>query len=146
VPDNNEIAIVERATNQQVASWRTGTLRWNFPLALDASGNLLTVFRQPPRLAVFSSADGHLLSSVPTCKDSDDLFIDGRRNRVYVSCGEGFIDIFSVNGGTYIRIAHVPTISGARTALFVPEMDRLYVAARENGETPAAIWVFHPTD
>jgi DNA-binding beta-propeller fold protein YncE len=146
VPDNNEIAIVDRATNKQVASWQTNALRWNFPLALDANGNLLTVFRQPPRLAMFSSQDGHLLASVQTCKDSDDVFVDGRRNRVYVSCGEGLIDVFSAQEGTYVRVARVPTVSGARTALFVPELDRLYVAARENGETPAAVWVFRPGD
>jgi hypothetical protein len=34
---------------------------------------------------------------------------------------------------------------GARTSLFVPELDRLYVAVRASGAEPAAIWVFKPT-
>jgi hypothetical protein len=37
------------------------------------------------------------------------------------------------------------TIAGARTSLFVPELDRLFVAARANASEPAAIWVFRPT-
>jgi hypothetical protein len=146
VPDTGEIAVLDRETNKQVASWPTGSLRWNFPLALDADGHLVTVFRQPPKLAVFRSQDGHLLSSVPTCKDSDDLFVDGKRRRVYISCGEGFIDVFSAQGDQYVRLAHVPTANGARTSLFVPETDRLYLPVRENGDVPASIWVFRPSD
>jgi hypothetical protein len=43
------------------------------------------------------------------------------------------------------RIARVPTSSGARTSLYVPELDRLFVAARSGllGSS-AAILVFHP--
>ena len=146
VPDMGEIAVVDRVTNKQVAGWRTGNLRWNFPLALDAAGHVLTVFRQPPRLAVFRAADGHLLSSTSTCKDSDDLFVDIGRNRIYVSCGEGFIDVFAAKGDQYARLARLPTANGARTSLFVPETDRLYLAVRENGDDPAAVWVFRPSD
>ncbi len=36
-------------------------------------------------------------------------------------------------------------ISGARTSLFVPELDRLLVAARATVREPAAIWIFRPT-
>jgi DNA-binding beta-propeller fold protein YncE len=146
VPDTHEIAVVDRVTNKQVASWQTNGLRWNFPMALDEDGHLLTVFRLPAKLGVFRAADGHLITSVPTCRDSDDLFVDARRHRVYVSCGEGFIDVFSAQGEQYVRTAHVATLSGARTALFVPETDRLYLAVREVGETPASVWVFRPVD
>ena len=38
----------------------------------------------------------------------------------------------------------IPTVSGARTSLFVPELDRLFVAVRSSGNKPAAIWVFRP--
>jgi hypothetical protein len=44
----------------------------------------------------------------------------------------------------YRRLARVPTVSGARTSLFVPEMDRLFVAVRAGSNEPAAIWVFRP--
>jgi len=97
-------------------------------------------------LAMFRAQDGHLMFSVPTCKDADDLFVDGHRNRVYVSCGEGFIDVFSAQGEQYLRVAHLRTANGARTSLFVPETDRLYLAVRDNGDVPAAVWVFRPTE
>ncbi len=144
LPDAREIAVVDRATNKQIASWQTSGLRWNFPLVLDDSGHVLTVFRQPARLAVFRVQDGKLLSSIPACNDSDDLFLDARRHRVYVSCGQGFIDVFSGEAEKYAKVLHLATVPGARTALFVPEEDRLFLAVRQTGEAPASVWVYRP--
>ena len=146
VPDAHEIAVVERARNKQIAAWKTGARFSNYPLALDEQGRVLVVFRHPTRLAVFEPQDGRELSAVPTCGDSDDLFVDIQRHRVYVSCGEGFIDVFAGEGGNYTRVSHITTVSGARTSLFVPEVDRLFLAVRASGSTPASIWIFRPTE
>jgi hypothetical protein len=40
------------------------------------------------------------------------------------------------------RIARIPTIADARTSLFVPASDRLYLSDRATAAEPAAIWVF----
>jgi hypothetical protein len=61
-----------------------------------------------------------------------------------VSCGEGVVDVIEPRQAGYARVAQVPTVPGARTALFVPELDRLFVAIRASGGEPAAIWVFRP--
>jgi hypothetical protein len=52
--------------------------------------------------------------------------------------------VFEQAEGGYRRLLRVPTVAGARTSLFVPELDRLFVAARARGSEPAAIWVFRP--
>jgi DNA-binding beta-propeller fold protein YncE len=126
-------------------------MRWpireggNFPMAFDTSnGRVLIVSRNPPKLSARSAHDGTLIASTETCGDSDDLFVDDKRGRVYVSCGAGFVDVFDAQGGHYNRVARVPTVAGARTSLFVPELDRLYVAVRAGVGTEAAIWVFRP--
>jgi len=85
-----------------------------------------------------------LLVAIDTCADSDDLFVDSRRRRVYVICGEGAIDVFEQRGERYIALAHMPTVEGARTGLFAPELDRLFVAARARPGKPAAVWVYEP--
>jgi YVTN family beta-propeller protein len=145
VPDAHEIAVLDRSTNRQVASWATNGLRANFPLVLDeSSSHVLAVFRDPAKLGVFREKDGRLLGAVETCGDSDDVFVDPRRRRVYVICGEGFVDVLASQGEGYVRIGHVPTAVGARTALFVPAIDRLLVAVRATATQPAAIWVFRP--
>lgn len=54
------------------------------------------------------------------------------------------MDIFERRGGEIVRLGQVPT-SSTRTSLFVPELDRLFVAVRATFGGPAAIWVFRPT-
>ena len=48
------------------------------------------------------------------------------------------------NEAGYRRLAGLPTVPGARTSLFVPDLDRLFVAVRAASNEPAAIWVFRP--
>jgi hypothetical protein len=38
----------------------------------------------------------------------------------------------------------IQTVSGARTSLFVPQLNRLFVAVRASGNERAALWVFRP--
>jgi YVTN family beta-propeller protein len=144
VPDAAEIAVVDRTANKQIASWKTGELSANYPMALDDAGQALVVFRHPARLAVFRQQDGQRLQVLETCGDSDDVFVDARRQRVYVTCGEGFIDVFSRAASGYEYTGKLATSSGARTSLFVPELDRLYLAVRSGFSMPASIWVVRP--
>jgi hypothetical protein len=114
-------------------------------MALDFdSHRVLVAFRKPARLAAFDEQDGKVVAQLETCGDADDVFVDPKRHRVYVSCGQGLVDVLEQRDRTYERIGRVPTARGARTSLLVPEMDRLYVATRASGNEPAAIWVFRP--
>jgi YVTN family beta-propeller protein len=143
VPDARQIEVVD-LTSEANRSLLTGDLRSNFPMAIDGNAHrVLVVFRSSPTLLAFS-ADGSVVAKIGTCGDADDVFLDARRHRVYVSCGEGVVDVFEQDQAGYRRIARVPTASGARTCLFVPELDRLFVAARASSSEPAAIWVFRP--
>ena len=131
VPDAHEIAALDRVTNKQVAGW--------------PQQRILSVFRHPARVGVFRTKDGQLLATVNTCGDADDVFLDEKRNRLYVSCGEGFVDILASQGEGYVSIGRIPTAAGARTALFVLEMDRLMLAVRATAVSPASVWVLRPT-
>ena len=145
VPDANEIAVVDLATGQQAARWTTSGLSVNFPMAIDeARQRVLVGFRHPATLGVFDLHNGALLNRVAVCGDVDDVFVDSRRDRVYVSCGEGFVDVLAAEGGTYVRAARIATAAGARTALYSPDIDRLLLAVRATATTPAAVWVFRP--
>jgi len=46
-----------------------------------------------------------------------------------LSCGDGAVDVWQ-QAAPYRRLVLLETVSGARTSLFVPELDRLFVAAR----------------
>jgi DNA-binding beta-propeller fold protein YncE len=143
LPNTRSIAVIDRATGQQSAGWPTGNLAGNFPMSLDeANRRVVVVFRSPARLVVFAMANGEKVAERETCGDSDDVFMDAKRKRIYVSCGDGFIDAFDAEGTSYQRLARIPTERGARTSLFIPAMDRLAVAVRATAAGPAAIWLY----
>jgi hypothetical protein len=62
---------------------------------------------------------------------------------VYVFGGEGSVGIFQQKAADhYEPIAKTPTAVGARTALFVPELQRLYLAVPHRGSQRAEIRVY----
>jgi DNA-binding beta-propeller fold protein YncE len=143
VPDARLIEVVDLQKGEVIGGWPTQPNHSNFPMAVDRETHRLFVpFRSPSRLVIMSAADGSVIGSLDTCGDADDVFVDAKWHRIYVSCGAGVIDVFEDHAGGYHRIGQVPTVSGARTSLFVPELDRLFVAVRTAGREPAAIWVF----
>jgi hypothetical protein len=143
-PAGQAVVVIDRADGKPTAIWRTGNDS-NFPMALDEEFNrVLVAFRNPASLVVFAALNGSIVSSVETCADADDMFVDGRRRRAYVSCGDGFLDVFDTAGTNYQRLARIATVAGARTSLYVPEINRLFVAARATSEAPATIWVLRP--
>jgi hypothetical protein len=145
VPEAREIAVVDRGTHRQVAAWSPDALRANFPMALDEPRQrVVTIFRDPAKMGVFGAQDGRMLASIDTCGDADDVFFDVKRDRIYVSCGEGFLEVLAVQGESYAPLARIATAAGARTSLFVPGLDRLLLAVRATAGAPASIWVFRP--
>jgi DNA-binding beta-propeller fold protein YncE len=141
-PANEAIVVVDRAAGKEVASWPTGN-GTNFPMALnDGAGHVVVAFRNPAKLGAFSMRDGAPVANVDLCADADDMFVDAKRERLYVSCGDGYLDVFDTRENAYRRINHIATVSGARTSLFVPELDLLFIATRATSSEPAAIWLF----
>jgi DNA-binding beta-propeller fold protein YncE len=145
LPDAQAIAVVDMVAKTPAASWPQVARNDNFPMALDLSRRqVLSVFRNPALLTIASMTDGAPVTKVETCADSDDVFVDAKRSRAYVTCGEGFADVIDIGATPPKRIGHVATASGARTSLFVPDLDRLIIAVPARGATPAAVWVYRP--
>lgn len=146
VPEASEIAVVARDVRRQIASWPMGNLRANYPMTLDgAKSEVITIFRRPPRLERFQMHGGRRLAGIDVCADSDDVFADPARHRLYVICGEGFVDTLDTSAGEqYARVSRLQTSGGSRTGLFIAELDRLLVAIRASGKEPAAVWILRP--
>jgi YVTN family beta-propeller protein len=144
VPTANQIAVVDRAAMKVVATWPVVGAKSNFPMALDEANHRVFVgCRRPARVLVYDTATGKESGSFDIVGDTDDLFYDAARTRLYVSGGEGYIDVLQQNdGGRFSRLAHVATAAGARTSLFVPEQARLYLAVPHRGSQKAEIRVY----
>lgn len=146
VPDARQIIAIDLTSAKPVANWKPAGLQANFPLFLDEADHaVIVVFRSPARLAMFDMSTGAIIAGTDTCGDADDVFFDEKRRRIYVSCGAGLIDVFQRQPSGLNRLAYITTSSGARTSLFVPELDRLYLAVRAGlfGST-ASIQVYRP--
>jgi hypothetical protein len=72
-------------------------------------------------------------------------FFDTNRRRIYASGGEGAISVFEQKDlDHYAELARIPTVKGARTSYFSPDLDRLFLAIRRQGSQSAAIQIFVP--
>jgi DNA-binding beta-propeller fold protein YncE len=147
IPDAHQIAVVDLDARRVVASWPARNARENFPMAFDPSQSLIvSVFRSPPMLQLLDSATGEERSRFATCGDADDVFFDPRRVRIYLSCGAGEVAVLEHKGADWAALGTIQIASGARTSLFVPELDRLFVAQRAGLlGSEAAIRVYRPS-
>ena len=146
VPGTGQIAVVDRQKRSPVTAWPLAGVRANFPMALDEAGHrLIVIAREPPTLLVMDTESGKEITRADSCGDADDVFYDERRKQLYVSCGQGFLEVFALRDSATQRLARVPTAVGARTSLFVPAEDCLYVAVPHRGEQQAEVLVYQPT-
>jgi DNA-binding beta-propeller fold protein YncE len=145
LPDANQIAVVDRENKTVLAHWPMQKFQANFPMALDANHRLFVGCRKPARLVILDTTTGKPVTDLAISGDTDDLFYDAARKRLYLSCGEGFIDtIEQTTPDTYKRISRIPTAPGARTSYFSPDLDRLYLAVPERGSQKAEICIYQP--
>ncbi len=144
VPDAKQVAVADRASGKLLATWEVPGASANFPMALDEAGKRLFVAaRRPAVLLVYDTDSGKVVATLPLGGDSDDLFFDPAKKRLYAVCGEGRVDVFSQEtGGKYMKETSITTAPRARTGLFVPEEGKLYVAAPADGGVSARVLVY----
>lgn len=146
VPDSKQIVVVDREQRPVVATWPLEKWQANFPMALDkASDQLFVGCRKPARLVIFDTKRGAPVADLEISGDTDDLFFDAKRERLYASCGEGFLDVIQRrDGDRYERVSRIVTRAGARTCFFSPELDRLFLAVPERNGQHAELRVYQP--
>jgi hypothetical protein len=146
VPTANQIAVVDRAAMKVIATWPVVGAKSNFPMAVDEPNHRVFIgCRRPAKALVYDTTTGKQTSSFDIVGDTDDLFYDVARRRLYVSGGEGYIDVFQQqDANRFTRLAHMATAAGARTSLFVPEQNRLYLAVPHRGSQKAQIRLYEP--
>lgn len=145
LPDAGAVAVLDLARGQETARWKNPGPHFNFPMAVDSGvQKIAVVYRLPARLVIFDAASGHVDQELGACGDADDAFFNREQNRLYVICGGGAVDVFDRSRSGYAPARSVQTRPGARTGLYSEKLDRLFVAARQDGGQDAAILVFRP--
>jgi DNA-binding beta-propeller fold protein YncE len=144
VPSANQLVVVDRVTMKVIATWPVTSAKANYPLALDEPGQRLFVgCRHPAKVLVCDTSSGKEIATFEIVGDTDDVFFDATRERLYVSGGEGFIDVFDTRPHRHFaRIARIATAPGARTSLYVPELNRLLLAVPRRDGRGAHVRVY----
>ena len=144
VPNARHVAVIDRDKGEVINTWKTDLAFGNFPMALDETNHRLFVgCRLPSKLVVLDTESGKVIAKIDISGDPDDIFYDSKRHRIYAICGAGKIDIIEqTDANSYKAFAKVDTASGARTGLFVPERDTLFVAVPHRGSQQAEICAY----
>jgi DNA-binding beta-propeller fold protein YncE len=148
IADSNEIVVIDAATRTIAMHWKVTKASDNVPIAFDNEHQLIFVACRNPGLLIALNADtGKESADEPAAGKADDLFYDSRLRRVYLISGTGEVDTFQIDETKNIHPRGVlRTADGAKTALFVPSQNLLYVGVPGSGEQPAEIRVYSTTD
>lgn len=144
VPDERQIEVIDIEKQLVVNRLKMTVASSNFPMCLDESNNRLFIgCRHQPKLLIIDTQTGKTISSYDIDRDIDDVFFDSQKKQIYLSCGEGYIDVFTQKDpNTYISVEKVSSSSGARTSLFVPELNQLIVASPSGFNGDAVLLVY----
>jgi DNA-binding beta-propeller fold protein YncE len=145
VPDTNEVVVINTDKYQITGSYPLKLAGANHPLAIDEANHRIFVgCHKEPKVVILDSESGKEITSVSIPEGCDDLFFDAKHKRIYVSCSEGYlVSIGQKDPDHYDVLEKLPTAKEARTCLFVPEQNRLYLAVpRQEGKQGPEVRIY----
>src|SRR3954453_7287916 len=97
--------------------------------------------RNPASVVVLDSNTEREVATFPIGGETDCMFYDRAHQRIYVTGAEGTLDVVEqVDADHYRRLAKLLTAPLARPCLFVPELERLFVAMpRQKDHMPSCV-------
>jgi len=141
--EKNLIAVIDRKKQAVVATWPATGCHVNAGVAIDESHHRLFVACRDGNLVVMDSDTGKVLQTLPISTGVDDLVYDPATQRIYVACGEGFVNVYhQIDADHYKSIGKIPTGPLGKTGLLVPELKKYFVAVPPHGAATAEVLVF----
>ena len=142
VTDRNDLAVIDKPGHKIVARWPIKEAEQNALVQLDeATHRLFVVTRKPGKMLVLDADTGATLAQFEAPGRVDQEIFDPVSHRIYAPGGEGYIGVYEEQDANHFaELARVPSAVGAKTAILVPELHRLYVAVSPgDGKTGAAV-------
>jgi hypothetical protein len=130
VPSPSQVLVIDTVKKAIVSTYPIKMASGGHPLVLDEKNKRIFVgCRTEPMIVVLDSESGKELTSIPIPKDIDDLHYDSKRKKLYASCGEGFLTVVRQETPDKYEVEDkIATVKQAKTSLYDPETDRLYLA------------------
>src|SRR5712692_1696182 len=142
----NAVGVMDSTQHSITAKWAIpADTQQNLPLFLDAPNHrLLLTTRKSPKLVVIDSETGKVTASVPCVGMVNDIAFDAKLKRVYLS-GDQFVEVFKKDDADhYTSLGRSASGVRAKTALFVPELNRYFLAVPRHAQRQAEVRVYEP--
>lgn len=142
--DKNQIVVLDRASHSVKSTMQLTHIKHNTPLYLDEPRHrLLVAGREPGRFGALDSEAGKEISVLPAGGDIDEMTYDPDTNRIYLACGEGFVQVIhQTDADHYEELGRARTGVGAKTGVLVPQLNRYFAVAARKGNVPAKLFMF----
>jgi hypothetical protein len=144
LPSLKQIAVLDGEKQKLIDTWPLKDSAANYPMALDEVNHRLFVgCRQPAQMVVFNTTTGKPVASVAISCDTDDLAYDATHKRIYIACGEGFLDVIEQHDADHYQLRdRIPAKPGSRNGCFVPGANEFFLAIPQRGSQTAEIQVY----
>ena len=147
LPGKNAIGVIDKEQRAVIATWPITKGRTNMAIALDVAQHRLYVGCRNTdvrgTIVVIDTQTGRELDALAIGGWVDYLAYDSKRKRIYASSGVGEVYTYEEQkDGSYREVPSTDTAVMAKTALYSPELDELFVAVPHLGGTIAEVRVF----
>lgn len=139
---NNTLDVIDKTTHAIKTAWKIAEAEQNAPLAYDEKTHrLFVVTRKPGKLLVINADTGATVAAFDAPSRVDQAIWDPANRRVYVCGGDGRLMVVEQDSGDAYRVADmITTPVASKTGIFVPSLNRIYLAASPGeGKTPAGL-------
>ena len=144
-PEINSIEIADLTLRKVIAKWKVQEAGGNVPMGIDRIHQRLFIGCETGKMVVYDLEKDKAIATVDISKEADGIYYDVLRSRIYVSCGEGFIDVINqTSPDKYLVLSKIATRRGAGTSLFVPKLDMFILAVPQNAQDKAEIRIYKP--
>jgi DNA-binding beta-propeller fold protein YncE len=142
----NQVVVIDRFKNSVIAKWPVTLGKQNVAMALDEQRQRLFIGCRSGQIVVLDTNTGKELQALPIASGIDDLIYDPGTRRIYAAAN-GVIDVFEQKDlNHYVSQGSIPSGVNGRTAKFVPQLNRLFVAVPQDGNQNARVLVYKPVN
>jgi DNA-binding beta-propeller fold protein YncE len=144
-PSPSQLVVIDTEKNKVLNTYPVKMAGSGHPVALDEEKQRVYLgCRKEPMIVIMDTETGREIGGVSIPTGIDDLHLDAKRQRLYASCGEGFLVVLKQTDADKIEVIEkIPTAKDAKTCLYVPETQRLYLAVpRQEGKEGPEIRVY----
>ena len=138
IEDRNNLAVIDVAKREIVASWPIAPGAEAAGLAIDTKNHRLFIGAHNNMMLMMDSTNGKVVAQVPIGAGVDATWFDPGTGYAFSSCGDGTTTIAHEDSPTKLTVVQtLKTAQGARTMALDPATHRIYLATAQFGPPPA---------